>query len=77
MAGMQHYKMALDPAIIRLNRADMTNNRYKYFRWTPRTAWITFVYVGLVPALFGIVAYSTDGKYDLRAKRRGDDIREF
>lgn len=38
----------------------MTVNRHKYFRWTPRTAWITFVYVGLVPACFGIVAYSTD-----------------
>ena len=38
----------------------MTANRYKYFRWTPRTAWITFVYVGLIPGLLGVVAYSTD-----------------
>lgn len=39
---------------------DMSTNRYKYFRWTPRTALITFNYVILVPAIFGVVAYSTD-----------------
>lgn len=39
---------------------DMSSNRYKYFRWTPRTAWITFVYVVAVPFALGTVAYSTD-----------------
>lgn len=38
----------------------MTTNRYKYFRWTPRTAWITFVYVAVVPSIFGYFAYTTD-----------------
>jgi hypothetical protein len=38
----------------------MTTNRYKYFRWTKRTARVTFTYVVFVPALFGILAYSTD-----------------
>ncbi|KAK5664234.1 hypothetical protein OQA88_450 [Cercophora sp. LCS_1] len=75
MAGLKHYEMALDPAIVRL--AHMKTNRYKYFRWTPRTAWITFMYVAFVPSVVGVIAYSTDGKWDLRAKRRGDDMREF
>lgn len=38
----------------------MNMNRYKYFRWTPRTAWINFVYVIAVPAALGYVAYKTD-----------------
>ncbi|KAI2639652.1 NADH:ubiquinone oxidoreductase 6.6kD subunit [Hypomontagnella submonticulosa] len=75
MAGLQHYRMALDPAIQKLGT--MTTNRHKYFRWTPRSARITFMYVLFVPTLFGIVAYNTDGKYDLRAKRKGDIISEF
>ncbi|KAI0386224.1 NADH:ubiquinone oxidoreductase 6.6kD subunit [Hypomontagnella monticulosa] len=75
MAGLQHYRMALDPAIQKLGT--MTTNRHKYFRWTPRSARITFMYAIFVPTLFGIVAYTTDGKYDLRAKRKGDMIREF
>jgi hypothetical protein len=80
----------------------MTTNRHKYFRWTPRTARITIMYVAVVPAIFGYFAYTTDvslpirtkaqelyglrdancgthmqGKWDLRAKRRGDLISEF
>lgn len=38
----------------------MTTNRYKYFRWTPRTAWITFVYVAVVPTIVGTLAYKTE-----------------
>ena len=38
----------------------MTTNRVKYFRFTPRTARITFMYVAFVPTLFGILAYQTD-----------------
>ncbi|KAK0722855.1 hypothetical protein B0T26DRAFT_704311 [Lasiosphaeria miniovina] len=75
MAGLKHAKVALDPAIVRLG--NMNTNRYKYFRWTPRTAWITFMYVAVVPSIVGVIAYSTDGKYDLRAKRRGDTIYEY
>lgn len=38
----------------------MRKNRYKYFRWTPRTARITFIYVVAVPFLLGVVAKRTD-----------------
>ncbi|KAH6661394.1 hypothetical protein BKA67DRAFT_654513 [Truncatella angustata] len=75
MAGLKHFKLALDPSIQKLGT--MQTNRAKYFRWTPRTARITFMYVVFVPALFGILAYQTDGKYDLRAKRKGDLISEY
>ena len=40
--------------------ADMSANRYKYFRWTPRTAWITFVYVAVVPSVLGYIGYVTE-----------------
>ena len=32
----------------------------KYFRWTPRTAWITFAYAVAVPAMFGYMGFVTD-----------------
>jgi hypothetical protein len=35
-------------------------NRHKYFRWTGRTARITFAYVVAFPALIGYLAYTTD-----------------
>lgn len=35
----------------------MTVNRHKYFRWTKRTAWITFAYVALVPGLMAAAGY--------------------
>ena len=41
---------------------ELNSNRYKYFRWTPRTAWVTFVYVALVPSIVGYIGY----KYDVR-----------
>ncbi|KAI2782938.1 NADH:ubiquinone oxidoreductase 6.6kD subunit [Daldinia loculata] len=75
MAGIEHYRMSLDPAIQKLG--NMTTNRHKYFRWTPRTARITFMYAVVVPAILGTIAYTTDGKYDFRVKRRGDLISEF
>ena len=40
--------------------ADMNANRFKYFRWTPRTAWITFVYVAVVPSVLGYIGYVTE-----------------
>ncbi len=39
---------------------DMSANRFKYFRWTGRTGWITFVYVLLVPSIVGYVGYVTE-----------------
>ncbi|KAL5388118.1 hypothetical protein DPSP01_003109 [Paraphaeosphaeria sporulosa] len=65
----------MDPALVKWNQ--MTVNRHKYFRWTPRTAWITFAYVIVVPAMLGTAGYMTDGKWDMRGKRRGDLISEF
>ncbi|KAL2164442.1 hypothetical protein VTH06DRAFT_3658 [Thermothelomyces fergusii] len=74
MAGLQHNKVAMDPALVRVG--SMTQNRYKYFRWTKRTARITFVYAVVIPTIIGYLAYKNDGAWDLRAKRRGDIISE-
>jgi hypothetical protein len=41
-------------------QTDMTTNRHKYFRWTRRTAWISFAYVILVPAMLGTAGYMTE-----------------
>lgn len=38
----------------------MSANRWKYFRWTPRTAWITFVYVVAIPSVVGYIGWSTE-----------------
>ncbi|GAW23952.1 hypothetical protein ANO14919_135300 [Xylariales sp. No.14919] len=75
MGGLQHYRMAMDPAIQKLGT--MTTNRHKFFRWTPRTAGLTFVYAVAVPFVVGVIAYQTDGKYSFRAKRKGDLISEY
>jgi hypothetical protein len=39
---------------------DLYVNRHKFFRWTPRTAWITFAYVVLVPGIIGTIGYKYD-----------------
>ncbi|KAI9811677.1 MAG: hypothetical protein M1832_000711 [Thelocarpon impressellum] len=74
MAGHNN-SLAMDPALVKY--ANMYVNRHKYFRWTPRTAWLTFSYVAAFPAFVGYFAYTTDGKWELRGKRRGDLISEF
>ncbi|KAK4157950.1 hypothetical protein C8A00DRAFT_39802 [Chaetomidium leptoderma] len=74
MAGLPHNKMALDPALVRLG--NMIQNRYKYFRWTKRTAGITLVYVAIIPGIIGYLGYNNDGLWDFRAKRRGDTVYE-
>ncbi|KAK5950673.1 hypothetical protein OHC33_008340 [Knufia fluminis] len=38
----------------------MSKNRWRYFRWTPRTALITFMYVGFFPGLLLYGFGSTD-----------------
>jgi hypothetical protein len=38
----------------------MQKNRHHYFRFTPKTARISFIYMAVVPAIFGWVAYKTD-----------------
>ncbi|KAG7290613.1 hypothetical protein NEMBOFW57_000616 [Staphylotrichum longicolle] len=74
MAGLPHNKMAMDPALVRVG--NMVQNRYKYFRWTKRTAGISAVYIFAIPAIIGYLGYQNDGLWDLRAKRRGDIISE-
>jgi len=39
---------------------ELTANRYKYFRWTPRHAWFSFLYMVAIPGALGYVAYNTD-----------------
>ncbi|KAK4196542.1 hypothetical protein QBC40DRAFT_287141 [Triangularia verruculosa] len=70
MAGLEHHKVAMDPAFVRWT--NMQNNRYKYFRWTPRTGLLATIYIVVVPGIFAYVGWKWDGAYDFRAKRRGD-----
>ncbi|GKZ22538.1 hypothetical protein AbraIFM66951_006478 [Aspergillus brasiliensis] len=74
MAGPSK-SLILDPALQKYY--ELNANRYKYFRWTPRHAWFSFLYMALIPGALGYVAYKTDGLYDLRGKRRGDTIVEW
>ncbi|KAL8664239.1 MAG: hypothetical protein Q9202_003189 [Teloschistes flavicans] len=48
----------MDPAMVKY--ANMAKNRYKYFRWTPRTGWLTFAYVAVVPAMFAYLGMWSD-----------------
>lgn len=38
----------------------MQSNRYKYFRWTPRTVRLSVLYVIVIPGLFAYTAIQTD-----------------
>ncbi|KAI5814003.1 hypothetical protein BZA77DRAFT_319853 [Pyronema omphalodes] len=75
MAGGHHKILHEDPALQKW--ATLNFNRFRYFRWTNRTAKYTFLYVAVIPSIVTYFAIKTDGKYELRGKRRGDDIREF
>ncbi|KXL43184.1 hypothetical protein M433DRAFT_1363 [Acidomyces richmondensis BFW] len=65
----------MDPALVKY--ANMYVKRHEYFRWTPRTAWLTFTYVIAVPSAFLYMAYKYEGKWHMRGKLRGDTIAEF
>lgn len=39
---------------------EYTANRWKYFKWTPRNAWLSFVYMALIPGTLAYVGYKTD-----------------
>ncbi|KAL6850853.1 hypothetical protein ACO1O0_007979 [Amphichorda felina] len=67
---MAELKFRPDPAYQKF--AAMQKTRHHYFRFTPRTARITFMYVAVIPAIMGYIAYQTDGLWDLKAKRKGD-----
>ncbi|KMU72603.1 hypothetical protein CISG_09793 [Coccidioides immitis RMSCC 3703] len=56
MAGPSN--LHLDPALQKYY--DANKNRYKYFRWTPRTAWLSFCNMALVPGIIGYIGYKTD-----------------
>lgn len=47
----------------------MQKDRHKYFRWTPRTARLTFIYVALIPSIMGYIAYKTDVSVCEQARR--------
>lgn len=49
----------------------MAANRWRYFRWTPRTAWLSFVYMVAIPSAIGYVGYTTDVSYFHLEKRVG------
>ncbi|KAH6975983.1 hypothetical protein BGZ61DRAFT_460188 [Ilyonectria robusta] len=71
---MAHLNVKPDPAYQKFQA--MQKARHKFFRWTPRTARITVIYVAVIPTIMGIIAYKTDGLWDFRGKRRGDLIVE-
>lgn len=45
---------------------DMFTNRHKYFRWTGRTAAITFVFGAFIPSILGYFAYTTEVRTSIR-----------
>ena len=48
----------------------MNKERYKYFKWTPRTAWISFMYAVFVPSVVGYVFAKTDVSWDFGLSNR-------
>jgi hypothetical protein len=38
----------------------MNKNRYKYFKWTPKTARITVLFTLIIPASFFYLGYATE-----------------
>ncbi|KAF9887367.1 hypothetical protein FE257_010222 [Aspergillus nanangensis] len=74
MAGPSK-SLVLDPAYQKYY--ELNANRYKYFRWTPRHAAFSFLYMGLIPGVLGYIAYKTEGKFEFRGKRREDTIVEY
>lgn len=39
---------------------ELNKERWRYFRWTPRTAWISFMYAVFVPSVVGYAFAKTD-----------------
>lgn len=39
---------------------DMFVKRHEYFKWTPRTAWLSIAYVIAVPSAFLYMAFKTE-----------------
>jgi hypothetical protein len=49
--------------------------RHEYFRWTPRTAWLSFAYVIAVPSAFLYMAFKTE--VSAPPKERRDHVRHI
>jgi hypothetical protein len=77
MVGYHHGDKTLhqDPALVKYS--NMWVKRHEFFRITPRTGFVSFMYIVAFPAFIGYLAYTTDGKWDPRGKRRGDPVAEF
>lgn len=52
----------------------MNVKRHEYFRWTPRTAWLTFTYVVAIPSSLLYLAYRTDVSFLPKRLNRGKRI---
>ncbi|KAK7897785.1 hypothetical protein LTR67_004415 [Exophiala xenobiotica] len=50
--------LRLDPAYEKYGQ--LNKERWKYFKWTPRTAWISFMYAIFVPTVVGYTFAKTD-----------------
>ncbi|CAI7671062.1 hypothetical protein N7533_010365 [Penicillium manginii] len=74
MAGPSK-SLVLDPALQKYY--ELNANRYKYFKWTPRHAWTSIIYAIAIPATLTLVAYKTEGLFELRGKRKGDTMVEW
>ncbi|KAJ5901492.1 hypothetical protein N7495_002020 [Penicillium taxi] len=74
MAG-PNKSLILDPALQKYY--ELNANRYKYFKWNSRHALVNLVFVGVIPGILTYIALNTDGKYDLRGKRKQDTISEW
>ncbi|KDQ59415.1 hypothetical protein JAAARDRAFT_126720, partial [Jaapia argillacea MUCL 33604] len=61
-----------DPAIERWNH--MREAAYKHFRFTPRSTWIVFCGLVLVPGTVYYLNSSSDMKYSWDGKRRGESL---
>jgi len=70
MAGHGYVKH--DPAIERWN--NMREDAYKHFRLTPRTAWISFAGLALVPGAIYWIAANTDLRWRWGGKRKGESL---
>ncbi|CAF9906681.1 MAG: hypothetical protein GOMPHAMPRED_004866 [Gomphillus americanus] len=68
MAGHNKPAIGVDPAVTKYT--NMIENRHKYFRWTPRTAWLTITYVFLVPGALGYLGYVTDVRASISVTRQ-------
>lgn len=47
------------------SHTDMQVNRYKYFRWTPRTGFLTTLYVFVIPGIVGYIGWKWDVSFPL------------